>query len=241
MPYETEHMLLQWKGSFADSASTQSTDGFVGSLRFIGPGLATADSQIGLERMAAALRAFWLDGTDNFIPYNARLEYVKWNRIGTNGRYVNKTSTRELTYPTPAVTANSATYPQQVALAVSWLTDIQRGKGSRGRTFFPTNITLDPTIGMRVSAANCKKVANKYVQLISRLNFAASNVLDPAPPAWSASTPQGNPQDIAVHAAILSSSGTGGGSINRARVGNRLDIQRRRDNATEEEYESTGL
>ena len=236
MPYEVEHMLLQWGGNFADSASTPSTDSFVGSLRFFGPGLATTDSQTGLERMAGALRAFWLDGTDNFIPYTARLEWVKWNLIGTNGKYKNKTSTRLLTYPTPAVTANSAVYPQQVSLAVSWLTNVQRGKGSRGRTYFPTNIAIDPSIGMRITAANATKVANKYAQLISRLNLAANTIAEATPPVWSTGTPGYPPQDQAVRAAILSSSGEGGAQITRCRVGNRLDIQRRRDNAEEETY-----
>jgi hypothetical protein len=238
--YEREHMLLQWGGWFADSAATPATDQFVGSLRFVGPGLDATDTQVMCQRMAEALSAWWRSGPDNFIPYTARLSWVKWNKIGTNGLYVNKTRTRIYTYPTAAITANSAVYPQQVALAVSWLTNVERGKGSRGRTFFPTNIQLDPAIGMRVPPAAATKVATSAIQLISRLNYAANTAGVDTPPNWTTGSPGFPPQDSAVRAAVMSPSGDGTGLITRARVGNRLDIQRRRDNDIEETYTSVG-
>jgi hypothetical protein len=234
--YEREHMLLQWGGVFADSVSTPATDSFVGSLRFVGPGLDATDTQVMCQRMGEALSAWWRSGTDNFIPYTARLGWVKWNKIGTDGRYVNKTSTRLYTFPQQVITANSVVYPQQVAVAVTWMTNLARGKGHQGRTFFPTNVGLDPAIGMRMPPATATKLANSAVQLISRLNYAANTAGVDTPPNWTAGTPGYAAQDSAVRAAILSSSGSGVGIIQRARVGNRVDIQRRRDNATEETY-----
>lgn len=238
MPFQTEHMLLQWGGTFANSSGALTTDGFVGSMRFAGPGISAADNQQVCDRMGAALRAWWLSGTDNFIPYTARLQWVKWNRIGTDGKYASPTQTR-LKILEDAVTANAAVYPQQICWAVTWMTQLQRGRGHQGRTFFPTNVTIDPEIGMRVPPAAATKMATKALDLIGRLNYYANTGGVSTPPDYTTGTPGFPAQDQALRASVMSSSGTGIGIINRARVGNRLDIQRRRDNSQEEIYVST--
>jgi hypothetical protein len=236
--FRTPHMLLQWHGSFALDTSTPATDSFTGGLRFAGPGLAAVDTDERGDAVAAALAAWW-KRSDNCIPQTARLSWVKWNRIGTDGKYVNNNSTRLIMYPQAVTSTNSAVYPQQVSLAASWGTDIQRGRGSRGRTFFPTNIPLDPSLGMRVSPAFCASVGDSIVKLIVGLNTAVNGGTAVTYPTGPFPVPGSSQGDAAYcMASVMSNIGTGTtGIINKVRIGNRLDIQRRRDNAVEEEYD----
>lgn len=237
MVYKTEHMLLQWSGAFATTAGAQATDSFTGSLRFAGPGLDAVDTDERGQRVADALKTWWLRN-DNNIPFTARLAWIKWNRIGRDGRYVKGDQTRLIFYPAQVANQNAAVYPQQVAMASSFGTDIQRGKGSRGRVFWPTNIGINPELGMRATQASCTNFATAVGLLIDRLNVAVNGgtaVTYPNPGAVGTGTTQG---DAAYcMASVMSNLGDGRtGQINRVIVGNRLDVQRRRDNATEEEY-----
>jgi hypothetical protein len=80
----------------------------------------------------------------NAFPSVVVLNYVKLNRIGTDGRYASATTsnTRFLTGSGTAVTnvavgASAARPIPQASLALTLFTDRERGAGSRGRIFLP--------------------------------------------------------------------------------------------------------
>lgn len=223
MPYTSPHMLLQWTGLFTQGGGSSVADMFTGSLRFIGPGVAASDNQATCDALATALGDWW--GTQgNFIGSYAKLGYVKWNRIGVDGHYVNQSMTQEHTYSSFPQGSQSNIYPLQVAWAATYTTTLARGRASKGRTFFPTAVPVSNADQMRVSAGNCATFVSSVRQLVLDLNGAAQT---------SGGT---------VVAAICSNLGGGVSSpITGARVGNRLDIQRRRDNNSEETYSSMAI
>ncbi len=88
-----------------------------------------------LDDVVADVRA-WLTAMEGYRPSSQRLGYVKFNAIGADGRY-QSSQTTEIQYTTGQLPGQSPPAPFQNALAVSWLTDAQRGLASRGRIFLP--------------------------------------------------------------------------------------------------------
>ena len=218
MPYPAAHMLLSWNGLFTLGAGQPVIDQFNGSLRFMGPGVDASDTQEKCNAMSAALQDWWKT-YQNFIPGIAKLATIKWNKIGTDGHYVSKTRTQMDQLLTLAEGPQVSRYPLQVNLVATYLTANERGIGSRGRTFFPTTIPISSSNQMRASGSDCTQMASAVAGLIVNLNAVASS---------------GNGQ----LQACVGSDQRGGAlaPILSVRVGNRLDIQRRRDNALEESY-----
>jgi hypothetical protein len=241
VPFNRDHMLLQWGGVFSPGAGQPVSDQFAGTIRFAGPGLDACDNDETCERVGDALRAWWVNA-NNFIPNQARLAWVKWNRITTEGKYASSNRTRLYVFDQQATTNNGARYPMQVAWTTSWRTDLERGRGSKGRTYWPTAVGLDPSLGMRVSPSNAATMAAASIELIQRLNVAANqgNGATVPWPGPGGGTVPGDPS--ALRASIMSDLGAGTqGIITTARVGNRLDIQRRRDNDVEEVYAEAAI
>jgi hypothetical protein len=234
--YNREHMLLQWGGSFAAGAGQPVADQFAGTLRFAGPGIDAADTDEIGDAMALALAAWWTN-SGNQIPQIARLGWVKWNRITVDGHYKSSSRTRLHTLDTAATTNTGNRFPLQVCWTTTWTTDLERGKASRGRTYWPTAVGLDPAIGMRTSPAASAAMAGASIELIRRLNTAANGgngAQVPWPGPGGGSVP-GDPS--ALRASVMSKLGGGTqGIITGCKVGNRLDIQRRRDNDVDEVY-----
>nr|CRY96819.1 hypothetical protein [uncultured prokaryote] len=85
-----------------------------------------------------AFTAFWatVDSGAGLISSDARLETLKLNEIGTNGRYTSQTTVL-YDYPSPIAGASGLTPPAQVALAISLVTPIRRGRAARGRFYLP--------------------------------------------------------------------------------------------------------
>lgn len=222
MPYNQEHMLFQWGGPFAQPGG-EAVDEFVGSMRFAGPGIAAADNDETAEALLADLVTFWT-ASANWISSFALLGWAKWNRIGTDGRYVSSTATR-LVFPSSNRPGGStAGYPLQVAWAATWTTDFARGRASKGRTFWPISVPVVPGDNMRVNAGRCEGFAAANVALIG---------------AWNTTL---NEQGSSLVASVMSDIGEGRSApILGCRVGNRLDIQRRRDNKTDETYYQAGI
>lgn len=221
MPYPAEHMLFQWTGLFAQTGG-EVVDEFVGSMRFYGPDLGLVDNDDVGEALWSQLKTFWTD-SGNFISSFAKLGYGKWNRIGPDGRYVSGDQTRIITTGENLGGASSPGYPLQVAWATTWLTDHERGRASRGRTYWPTAVPVVAGDNLRVQAGRCQTLAANSLALIQAWNSTMATA--------GAAT---------CRAVIASNIGSGNfGYVNAAKVGNRLDIQRRRDNKLPEAYYST--
>lgn len=132
MPFPSNHWLLNLQGVlYTDerfSIGLRMTNG--GGF----PGGTTV--QDACDAYAAAVRTWWSGST--LINTNAKLDLVKFNLIGVDGRYVNTSETyfTEIEPPQGTSTSNNA-HPAQVALAVTLETGVLRGLAHRGRIFLP--------------------------------------------------------------------------------------------------------
>jgi hypothetical protein len=223
MPYPAEHMLLQWHGLHTNGGSSPVIDHFYGTLRFIGPGVAAADNQEVCDAMWAAMSTWW-GATGNYIPSFARLAAVKWNRIGTSGHYVSKTRTLLSSNTNMVGGSAPSRYPLQVSWVASYRTSIERGLASKGRNYFPTSVEVGASNQMRVADNDCQTMATRVAALLVSLNAAASTGGETLVAGIATDTREGAQSPITA-----------------VSVGNRLDIQRSRDNAQEEQYFSANL
>lgn len=147
--YPSEHMVFSWGGTFGNPLTP--VEIFTGSMRFAltGGGLGDVDSVDNddyMMKLSNDLRAYWVKPAAR-IPSQAQLRYVKWNRVGTDGKYVNQYGSRRYDYLEPLGGGNSTVFPYQIACCVTWQTDRHRGLGAKGRTYFPTSATLESGSG----------------------------------------------------------------------------------------------
>jgi hypothetical protein len=219
MPFDQEHLLLAWNGELTSGApgAFVTEDQFAGSIRFIGPGVAGGQTTEALDALTEVLRTYWAD-TAAYIPQRAILQTVKWNRIGTDGKYASRTDTTLAANLNQNGTA-SMIYPPQIAWCTTWTTQNSRGRASKGRTFWPTGVPIGNST-FRPAESLQQAKANRDALLINQLNVAA--------------TAGAGGQ---LRAAVMSLLGTGASSpIEGTRVGDRLDVQRRRGEQMGERY-----
>jgi hypothetical protein len=223
--YPSDHMLAAWGGTLP------SGEEFAGAMKFASPNDIGMNTQVSLvdndnacDDVLADLTAFWQTPTA-YIPRYAVLTWFKWNRIGTNGRYVNDTTRiREnlsIAGGSNPTTANPP-LPHQVAWTTTYLTNAQRGLANKGRTYWPTNVQLNSST-LLVEATSANYMAQNVSELIR---------------AWG----DWPGLDVTGVVPVVGSIGEGSRpgqyrSIRSISVGNRLDIQRRRaEKVTEERY-----
>lgn len=219
MPYASRHMLLAWTGVFTSGSpgSFVTEDSFSGSLRFVGTAIEESQNDETLDALVAVITAYWQDSL-TYIPQRAVLDVVKWNLIGTDGRYASRTETRQSDVLGINGTA-SMRFPPQIAWATTWTTEAARGRASKGRTFWPTGIPLDVSTFRPNQDAIVQKV-ERDLGLIRDLNDAASTS-----------------GQVTLRAAVMSNLGSGTtGLITGARIGDRVDVQRRRAEQMGERY-----
>lgn len=219
MPYPT-HWRVTFGGSFwgveewscslriADPSQSWTSD--LNSANY-----ARLNSQAFVDDVAADVQKFFTS-PNSLISNQARLDYVKMNQIGPDGRYVSPSQTMEKRWPSGLASGGTASGVPQVALAVTLRSDRTRGPLSRGRFFLPTSAAPGGgTDGPRISTLGATNVANQVVTLIRDLN------------QW----PGVDATDAAV--CLVSPGGRGlpdGGvePVIRVEVGRLLDTQRRR-------------
>lgn len=217
MTYSANHMLLQWYGSFSKPEGPV-MDQFVGSLRFAGPEVQEANNDEVGYNLLQVLGAFWKKPT-NFISTFAILQGAKWNHIGTDGKYVARDRTRNLAAQAPTPGGGGTGYPLQICWTTTWLTAAQRGRASKGRTYWPTSVPVTAGDDCRVGGVRPSEFAYSCAQMIQDMNQVMKDA------------------GVGARAAVMSNIGAGETNfITSTRVGNRLDIQRRRDNHMPERY-----
>lgn len=220
MTYIGEHMLLQWLATFREgNANSKGFEQAVGGLRFWGGPVEDAEGQEMCDALADQLKTFWKTSGLS-IPTNCYLEVVKWNAIGTDGKYLRSGETTLSSFTgVPGIT--TAKYPTQIAWATTWDTDKSRGRAHAGRTYWPTAVTVDPLV-TTVNQSDAQTMANTSLRLIGALN----------------STVRAN-GPAAMQASVMSNIGSGAANpITGARVGIRLDVQRRRGAKVSEAYKT---
>lgn len=237
MPYNQEHMVLQWGGTVrnGDSPTAPLLEIFSGTLRFAGPGLDAANNKNTATALGAVLARYWASNPAS-IPKRHYLEFVKWNRVTTAGLYASDVNTNLVTIePTPG--GRPYLYPLQVTWATTWGTDSVRGKAVRGRTFWPTAVPVGGDFKANAQDALTKSAADN--QLIKDLNQAArsayvSPIAGGGYEPWLVAlgfAPGTIQEGSGMSAMVMSKIGAGTSRvITHSEVGTRLDVQRRRAN-----------
>lgn len=168
-----------------------------------------------LTGVGGALKT-WFTSNDAYMRNDASLLYVKCNQIQASGAYVN-VGTFTYDVPQPAKGAVVSSFPDFVTLCWSWTTEASRGPASKGRIYPPNVPTAASQGSARVSAANAQAHAQAGNALLSILNTEYSGV-------------SFRPQ-------VVSKVGVGSKrDIVATRVGDVMDVQRRRKNALRETY-----
>ena len=160
-------------------------------------------------------------GSNGGFNVNAQLKYLKVNNIGANGKYSDP-STNVFDYPGAGIVGgqNQAPKPDIMCLCLSWATDVAVRKGAyatHGR-IYPPNYDLEVVTpaGMRVTPATTAAWTAKAIDLLTLLN--AGPIL-------------AFPVIASPHAGEIR-------RISGVRVGDVMDVQRRRKSALAETYAS---
>jgi hypothetical protein len=124
--------------------------------------------------VANVVGLWWRDSSPAGAPINghasAGITSVKLNRIGANGKYADE-ETREYVFPTRQQGNVAGNPPAQLAVAVSLLTAVDRGRAHRGRFYLPalsTFIALGTDGRATASAAGIAAAAGK--RLVDQIN-----------------------------------------------------------------------
>jgi hypothetical protein len=102
---------------------------------------------------------------------NAKMEYIKLNMIGPDGKYADQTDTRQHDFPSAINGAGGTNVVPQVALAVSLMTANRRGPAHAGRFYLPHPAAAIDSTG-RIASASATTVATAATTMINALNAA---------------------------------------------------------------------
>lgn len=155
-------MLLTFGGSLytaeAWSCSLRSTADFANSVQV---------NQTALDAVWPVVSA-WVSGASSPLGNAAKLSWLKYNRVGTDGKYMSDVTFRKDF--SPVVNGGQASvHAPQISLVATLETGAVRGLASRGRMFLPSPVFPMDATG-RISAANAASAATAVAALITNLN-----------------------------------------------------------------------
>lgn len=166
MAYPGTHMLLSFGGPLFSgeqwSCGLRSTPNFGDGSQF---------NQGALDDIVPVLGAWWSALT--VVQTSAKLGWAKFNRIGSDGKYVSDESFTHFWEPVLSTSGTSPTLPPQVALAVTLETGVQRGLAARGRIFLPV-VGGGLDVDGRISESAAGLVATQVANLLTSLNGIAT-------------------------------------------------------------------
>jgi hypothetical protein len=221
-----QHWLFQWGGTIGPSA-TDSFDVWTNSIRMASVGPLVGEPQFSDTQVMSALKqklqtAFATSVNSTGLGYsNATwLRWVKFNKIGPDGRYASGSVTNVLDVsPTVSGSGSPVAWIPQVALAISFMTPVSRGLAKSGRVFLPMPAT-GPTSGtMRLDSAYRSALATNWGNFLHSLADLPGIDLSALKPSVVSGVREGARQPI-----------TG------VRVGDVYDTVRSRRNAIQEGY-----
>lgn len=224
-PFDRIHGLIQFGGGLP-GGETWSCGLRVANTEGIGgaPDTEGWDMQALLDHYTEKTKEWFIRGT-SMISSNASLAYVKFNRIGLNGRYQDEESHENVFAPVQGANAGSRMYPNQVACVITLTTAVNRGPANKGRFYSPLpSVAVDQTgvIGL-VDAQNIAISAKTFIEALSDVP-GIDVVSDPGVVVMSRKL--GNPYTRRVSG---------------VKVGRVLDTQRRRRRSIPEAYEIQGV
>lgn len=225
MPY-LRHYRLQFGGSLFGTEQWSCSLHMIPGVDTLleGPFIDFADAA--LDDVASDVLA-WYKRSASLFSAASRLDYVKFNAIGPDGKYLDQTTTRATTFNSTPQTppAGAGVGVPQVALALSMRTERKRGPGSHGRVFIPVaNVPLDAS-DPHIPSGTANLAADSFRILINDLNNWPG-IDAPMDPNVGLVSPLG-----AGHRVLV----TG------VAVGNVLDTQQRRRNQISEAYSVLAL
>ena len=154
----------------------------------------------------------------------AKLTFVKFNEVDpVTKKYVSKTTTTEQIVAPPVAGPVGQFIPPQQTLCISWVTGAKRGVAAKGRIYPPATAVAVGTDG-NISETDRLLLANAGKTFVNNLN----NAPGPDLPGTS------------MTVVVLGYDGSNR-PVNGVRVGNKLDTQRRRRNASPEIYSQVAL
>lgn len=226
-PFERDHGYVQWGGSLPGGEQwscglrVACTEGIS-----TGPGAADGwDMAELLDHYTETIKAMHINPNAK-INNRAKLDHVKFNRIGVDGHYLESVTYEEVFAPLSGGDAGQAVYhPNQVALVVSLTTDVNRGPAHRGRFYLPLPNCIPADDGLiTVNDANTINGC-----MAAFLQFMADT-----PGIDTASDP-----GVVVMSRKLGSPATR--RVTGCHVGRVMDTQRRRRRSLNEAYVSSAV
>lgn len=174
-----------------------------------------------LADMVAPMKA-WFVNSDNLMRQDARLTYLKLNEIAPSGDYAHPNSPHTNLFG--AQPGGQAPHmPEFCSIACSWRTESSTKYARNGRCYFP-NSTSSDSGQTRISAADQSAVASAGVQLLVLLRNGSDE------------TAGGQ-----FVGGVYSKHAGEGALTTTVRVGNVIDVQRRRKNALREAYKEDAV
>lgn len=226
MAFDIQHVIMQWGGKLNGPES------WTCSLRLARPGGGVGSAVPTQDDLLS-----WLNGSlkdavsayhsraDTYIHPSAKLSFVKANRVGTDGRYLDQ-STNEYLYPDIAGGGYATEiHPNQCTIAVSLTTGYTRGAAHRGRFYLPAPATpIEATTGLMPAS------------VATSLAGSTKTFLEAVADVPGLDTP------LSLTPCVMSQrSGGAHRPITGVEVGRVVDTQRRRRKSIPERYYATDL
>jgi hypothetical protein len=130
----TSHVLVAFGGTWVDTPG----EVWENTVRISsnGGGGVTLDPGAYITAIKTALST-WFTNSATKMSSSAVLGWLKANTIGSDGKYVDKTTTHLWDYAAGIVGAQAPVGPQFLSLAYTWETAAARGPAHRGRIYPP--------------------------------------------------------------------------------------------------------
>ena len=227
MVYDVSHLRLTFGGPLFLS-ETWSCGLRIASVEGAATGpLPQADAvQFCLDRITEVtdkVIAYWV-ALSNATNPAAKLTWVKLNPIQTSGLQYPDTDTVVQTFAPPTAGSVQTQFPQ-IALAVSLMTGLARGRAHTGRFYLPAGGSIGVDGSGNISTLLALAVADATSDFINALNDWSG-----VDPLWGAN----------VH--VMSNLDTGRRrKVTSVRVGRTIDTQRRRRSSIPELYEASSV
>jgi hypothetical protein len=205
---------ISWGGSFDGEEEIWSNNLNFSELGSQDPDAADVLSRVNTE-VSAAIQAFHTN-VDVGISNRCRLEWIKYAIIGSDFKYIGDAAVYD--FPTPINGGSTGSIETQRSLAVSFKTAVTRGPSSNGRFYIPAYRLGVGTNG-RVTTTDQEDLLAAAITFVDDLNFAVHGAGYPA------------------HLSVVSQVNGGSFSwVEKVRIGDVIDSQRRRKNKMKEIY-----
>lgn len=166
MAYPSEHYLLAFGGPLSTNEQWSCT------LRMSAAFAAQdqAGEEAALEGIVQVLTFQWAQ--QNPVSGDARVSFVKYNRVGVDGKYTRET-TNQVDIAPPLLSAAGGVHPLQIALVATLETSVERGLANKGRIYLPSPWYPCSEPNRTISAGSAQGAATWVAGLITALNDVA--------------------------------------------------------------------